>query len=85
MTPTLEKLYAGELRPDLYVPQSEEYLDSQNAFHKSSESLKILLPDIAPKIDHLLDEYRIMSAVEREELFQYGFRVGVRLVIEALS
>lgn len=40
---------------------------------------------MAPNITALLDECDLLRSMEREEMFQYGFCLGLRLVLEALS
>lgn len=85
MQPILRQLYSGELCPGQQMPKSDEYMDSHNALLKSSEDLKARFPELESKIKDLLNEYSLMNTIEREEMFEYGFSLGIRLVLDALS
>ncbi len=85
MKPTLQKLYNGEIRPDLHAPETDEFLDNRNKFNKNFAALKDFMPELEPKITALLDDHDMMCEAERKDMFQYGFDLGVRLVLEALS
>lgn len=90
MKPTLQQLYQGELRPNrLPSPTSEEYQDSFTAFNNASErltqALKAIAPELEPLFKNILDEHTLLCIIEKEDMFQYGFSLGVRLVMEALS
>ncbi len=85
MTPTLQKLYDGELRPDLRTPETTEYVDSHILFNSNFDALKNLVPEFEPKLTTIMEHHTAMCAAERKDMFQYGFSLGVRLVLEALS
>ena len=86
MTPTLEKLYYGKLCGGTIQMQTDEYIDSHNSAKHAQQWLK---EECSPKqyerIQTLLDEHAIMHSIDREAIFQQGFSLGVRLVLEALS
>ena len=86
MTPILQKLYYGNLRGGTVQIQTDEYLDSRNSAKQNRQWLK---EECSPKqyerILILLDEYDTMNSIDREAVFQQGFSLGVRLVLEALS
>ena len=86
MTPTLEKLYYGKLCGGAVQIQTEEYMDSRNSAKKNRQWLKEKCsPKQYERIQTLLDEHAIMNSIDREAVFQQGFSLGVRLVLEALS
>lgn len=85
MTPTIQKLYNGELRPDLRNPETDETLDSQISFNQSIKALNEFMPELEPKISAILDTQNRISEAERKDMFQYGFSLGVRLIVESLS
>ena len=85
MNTILEQLYNGELRPDLRKPESDEMLDSQISFNQSVNALNEFMPELEPKISAILDAQGRISEAERKDMFQYGFSLGVRLVVEAMS
>ena len=86
MTPILQKLYHGKLCGGTVQIQTDEYLDSRNSADQNRQWLK---EECSPKqyerIQILLDEHDIMTSIDREAVFQQGFSLGVRLVLEALS
>ena len=86
MKSILQQLYEGEIRPDLTVkPQSDEYLDAQIAFKQGGENLRAFMPELEPKLSGIIDQHLILCECERKEMFQYGFSLGVKLVVEALA
>lgn len=85
MNTILEQLYNGELRPDLRKPESDEILDTEIAFRSSVKALNEFMPELEPKISAILDAQGSISEAGRKDMFQYGFSLGVRLIVEAMS
>lgn len=85
MKPTLQKVYDCEIRPDLHTPETDEFAASLNAFNKNLAALKDFVPELEPKLTPLIDYQTIMCEEKRKDMFQYGFDLGVHLVLEALS
>ena len=85
MPSIIQQLYDGELRPDLRTPETDEFLESCKAFQKDFAALKGVMPDLEPRLSALIDDYAGMGGAERRDMFQYGFSLGVRLIVEALS
>ncbi len=89
MRSALEQLYSGELHPSRRpAPLTEAYQDSYDAFCKGRETLTRRLCEIDPELErrlsNMLDELEILNALDREDMFCYGFHLGVRLLSEAL-
>lgn len=85
MPSIIQQLYDGELRPDLRNPETDETLESQISFNQSVKALNEFMPELEPKISAILDTQGRISEAERRDMFQYGFSLGVRLIVEALS
>lgn len=86
MTPTLQKLYYGQLRCASVRNPTPEYLDSRRAAEENSQWLREKCsPEQYERIQILLDEHGTIGSMDREDVFQQGFSLGVRLVLEALS
>ncbi len=89
MKSALEQLYAGGLYPSRRAaPLTEEYKDSYEAFSAGREALSRQLRELDPELErrlsNMLDESEILNALDREDMFYYGFHLGVRLLSEAL-
>ena len=88
MEKSLQKLYAGKLDPtSFYRPQSVEYW-------RKSEKVERIIEKWADKLegddqldifDDILSIYIEMSAIDKEEAFQSGFYLVVKLMSEAYS
>lgn len=88
METILHKIYIGELGPVKYrEPKSIEYW-------KQNEKVQSILAKWAKRLgendnldifDEMLTIYVHMVELEREEIFQYGFHLAVKLMSEAYS
>lgn len=87
MGSVLQELYGGELRPFERMQSSEEHIDCRKKCIQSSESLCQILRSISPELETkfklALDDYSALCAVETEDMFCYGFSLGIKLLIEA--
>lgn len=89
MKSVLQGFYEGEHSSQRRMaPMTEEYRDSYEAFCKGREDLMKRLhemdPELEKKLSNLLDELKILGALDRENMFCCGFSLGMRLLSEAL-
>ena len=85
MKSILEQLYYGQLFPaENPIPTSQEYQDARNAFFDNAEALYQRHKDIEKEMDSVIDDYGQVCALESRDMFCYGFRLGVRLLLDAL-
>lgn len=85
MTPTIQKLYNGELHPSMHIPKSTAYQDSRRAYEQELLDIQTNMPQAAPKLKDAIDCYTLTSEIAKDEMFQYGFSLGLRLMAEALT
>lgn len=85
MSSIIQQLYDGKLRPDLRKTESDEMLDHEITFRNGVKALNEFMPELEPKISAILDAQNRISEAERKDMFQYGFSLGVRLIVESLS
>lgn len=83
----LEDLWYGNIRPiENFVDGNMEY---KSLLRLVSKNREILESELSPKQLDLLEKYNLsvneMNAVFETAAFQYGFSLGVRLMIGSLS
>ena len=89
MKPTIQMLFDGEIYPwEQVVPDTEEYKENQRWRTKTSEKFEKQIREISTE---LIDRYEdikyyqsVMRAIEMEEMFSYGFSLGLRIAAESL-
>ena len=84
----LKKLYSGELDPTkFYEPESAEYWkeDAKVNAILTKWANKLGSDDNLEFFDEMFSIYVEMVGLEREEIFQYGFNLAVKLMSEAYS
>ncbi len=85
MKSILEQLYVGEIYPaEKSMPKSREYRESCNALSEDIKALKETHTDMEKELESVLNRYSRVCALEIEDMFYYGFRLGVKLMAEAL-
>lgn len=89
MKPLLRQLYDGELYPAAETQYFSKRLVMERDAHYTHmeefyNTLKDLSPDLYDRLDKLMDEREAMYALELEDTFLYGFRLGMTLLAEAL-
>lgn len=88
METILKKLYSGELDPTkFYEPESAEYWkkDAKVNAILTKWANKLGSDDNLEFFDEMFSIYVEMVGLEREEIFQYGFNLAVKLMSEAYS
>lgn len=88
METILKKLYSGELDPTkFYEPESAEYWKKDAKVHAilSKWAKKLKGDENIEFFDEIFSIYVKMAGIEREEFFQYGFNMAVKLMSEAYS
>ena len=89
MKPLLKQLYEGELCPceksDYF---SQRHSQQHTAYYAQVEALyeklKAFSPELAEELDALSLERVSLDAMALEDMFCYGFRLGLTLLAEAL-
>ena len=84
---TLENLWYGNIRPiENFIEGNMEYKGLLRLVSKNREAFERAL---SPKQLDLLEKYNLsvneMNAVSETVAFQYGFSLGVRLMMESVS
>lgn len=82
----LEDLWYGNIRPvETYIEGNIEYKNLLRLVSKNRETLE---NELSPKQLELLEKYNLsqyeMNAVSETTAFQYGFSLGVRLMMESV-
>ena len=83
----LEDLWYGNIRPiETFIDGNMEY---KRLLRLVSKNREILESKLSSKQLELLEKYNLsaneMNAVSETAAFQYGFSLGVRLMIESVS
>ena len=83
----LEDLWYGNIRPiETFVDGNMEYKELLRLVSKNREALE---SELSPKELELLEKYNLsvneMNSISETAAFQYGFSLGVRLMIESIS
>lgn len=83
---TLEDLWYGNIRPiETFVDGNIEY---KGLLRLVSKNREILDNELSPKQLELLEKYNLSvnetNAVSEAAAFQYGFSLGMRMIIECL-
>ncbi len=89
MESVIHELYAGRLHPhEQPLPNTEEYQENLAFYKRTREKFENRLRDIS---EELLQQYEdikhyqyVMGAIELEDMFGCGFRLGLRLMTESL-
>ena len=83
----LENLWYGNIRPvEEYVDGNTEYKSLLRLVDKNRENFEATLsPEQAELFEKFYTAVNEMNAAAEIEAFSYGFRLGVRLMIEAFS
>ena len=90
MPETLQNLYCGKLTPyEGGIPDSEEYRDLKKELADVEAALyrrlQSLSADAAEKCRMFMNDYNYLIALEKEQSFIDGFRLGVRIMTEAIT
>lgn len=87
MPSILESLYYGELNPaEKMVSINPEYLQLSQCISESMDVWKKRLSsEEYQELEELLDLYWQVQGLEMAESFNYGFKLGVRLISEVYS
>ena len=90
MKSVLSALYDGELHPaEQYTPQIKEYWEirqrNRRHYRDFTESLRKLNPPLDKRFIQILDEQIDELPYELSQMFADGFRLGARLMLEALQ
>ena len=83
----LEDLWYGNIRPiETFVDGNMEY---KTLLRLVSKNREILESELSSKELELLEKYNLsvneMNAISETAAFQYGFSLGVRLMMESVS
>ena len=85
MKSALWQLYHGEVSPvEIPVPKSQEYQNSLNFLIKQEELFAQAYNAALPELEQMLDIQRDICAMETENMFCYGFCLGIQLMVESL-
>lgn len=86
MESILSQLYAGELRPFEQALTSQTYIEHKKKCMQSRESLyqtlKSISPELESKFNEAFHDYSLLRTMEAEDMFCYGFSLGIRLLTE---
>jgi len=82
-----EDLWYGNIRPiENFIEGNREYNGLLRLVSKNREALE---NELSPKQLDLLEKFNLsvneMNAISETSAFQYGFSLGVRIMIESLS
>ena len=83
----LEDLWYGNIRPvETYIEGNVEYKNLLRLVSKNRETLE---NELTPKQLELLEKYTAsvneMNSISETAAFQYGFSLGVQLMVESIS
>lgn len=83
----LEELYNGNIAPfETIVPQDREYqLKNQEIIKLKEHFQGVLSTDNMEKFNHLNQLMQEVHYTDCLENFSYGFRLGIQLLLEALT
>ncbi len=89
MKPLLKQLYQGEFNPsedvDYFSRQHSQQHDSYYTHVEALyEKLQALSPELAESMEALSLERISLDALKMEDMFCYGFRLGLTLLAEAM-
>jgi hypothetical protein len=87
MTPILEKLYYGHIRPfERIIPQDPEYRPLNRKISDIKQTLqKKLPPEDYQTLEGLLGLCCDSSVLEAYASFEYGFKLGALIMLEVLG
>ncbi len=90
MKSILSELYKGNIYPEAqFSPESEEYREiHQRNFQNYEdflETISKLDPSLAKQFGNLMDEQFAEHSFEYSAMFIGGFRLGARIMLEALQ
>ena len=88
MQSAIHSLFEGEVCPlEQVAPDTEEYKENLHYYTINDELVKKQLADISEKMLERYEELKFyqnnMERIEVEDMFSYGFRLGLRLAAEA--
>lgn len=83
----LEALYHGMIHPEeTYHPMTEEHRKRRKEMNEKQEAvMKRLDAEGQRELEDLLDELGILEAMQMEEIYTQGMRMGAQLVAELLD
>ena len=83
----LEDLLYGNIRPlENYIEGNMQY---KNSLRLVSKNREVLENELSPKQLELFEKYNLsvneMNAISETAAFQYGFSLGIRLMMESIK
>lgn len=83
----LEDLWYGNIRPlENYIEGNMQY---KNSLRLVSKNREVLENELSPKQLELFEKYNLsvneMNAISETAAFQYGFSLGIRLMMESIK
>jgi hypothetical protein len=87
MTPILEQLYYGHLRPfERIIPQDPEYRPLNRKISDIKQTLQTKLPpEDYQALETLLELHCDSGVLESAASFGYGFKLGALMMMEVLG
>ena len=86
MRDMLNELYNGRIYPsEQYVPHSYQYAAMTQTYYDCRTALeKKLTPELSQELDLVFQKYQDLISEELYEMFQRGYRLGSRLMLEIM-
>ncbi|MDL2289446.1 hypothetical protein LJB83_01635 [Clostridia bacterium OttesenSCG-928-F22] len=86
MDEVIRQIYNGEIQPcEGTYPDSEEYRELRQEHDAILDELADMIDDRAFElVEDLLTVRVLMDSVSVEDMFVYGFKLGMRVLLEAL-
>ena len=83
----LRELWRGEISPtDRRVRQGSEYQQRAAEVRKQMMELAAMLsPEVKERMDTINDQKHDLSMMAEEDMFIYGFRLGVRMILDVMG
>lgn len=86
MRPILEELFYGNVCPGSYYSSSEQTKELMRYISNHYDNLKETLTEKQrEELEKYEDSYLELTDINQREMFVYAFKLGIRIVIEALS